>query len=162
MSSDDLFEAISHQLRVEIIKLLARGPRRFADIKRELRIESGGLLDFHLKKLDDLISINDEGLYVLNEKGFAALQALEVISKYGWQKRAFYLNLFASIMINIYIVLTQPDWFPIVLAITTAWMIFYGYWTFIKRHVTLRHKMLKNNRKWWRINGHHYRNGSSV
>ena len=63
-----MFEAVSHPLRVEIIKLLAKGPRRFADIKRELRIDSRGLLDFHLKKLDDLISINDEGFYVLNEK----------------------------------------------------------------------------------------------
>jgi hypothetical protein len=39
---------------------------RFADLKRELRIDSSGLLDFHLRKLDDLVSINNEGLYVLN------------------------------------------------------------------------------------------------
>lgn len=67
-----MFEAISHQLRVEIIKLLAKGPRRFADIERELKIESSGLLYFHLKKLNGLISINNEGLYVLNEKGYTA------------------------------------------------------------------------------------------
>ncbi|MEM2136532.1 MAG: helix-turn-helix domain-containing protein [Candidatus Methanomethylicia archaeon] len=140
MSSDDLFEAISHPLRVEIIKLLAKGPRRFADIKRELRIKSGGLLDFHLKKLDNLISINDEGFYVLNEKGFAALQALEVISKYGWQKRAFYLNLLICIIFNIYFALTDPKWLLVVLVISTSWMIFYSYWTFVKRHVTLKNK----------------------
>jgi DNA-binding HxlR family transcriptional regulator len=50
MSSDDVFEAVSHSLRVEIIKLLAKGPKRFADIKRELKIDSSGLLDFHFKK----------------------------------------------------------------------------------------------------------------
>jgi DNA-binding HxlR family transcriptional regulator len=101
MSSDDVFEAVSHPLRVEIIKLLAKGPKRFADIKRELKIDSSGLLDFHLKKLNNLISINNEGFYVLNEKGFAALQAVEALSKYGWQRRAFYINLLFLIIMNI-------------------------------------------------------------
>jgi len=140
MSSDDVFEAVSHPLRVEIIKVLAKGPRRFADIKRELRIESSGLLDFHLKKLDNLISINKEGLYVLNEKGFAALQAVEAISKYGWQKRAFYINLLFFITMNFYVMLTMAEWLPFTLAISAAWMIFYSYWTFVKRHVSLKPK----------------------
>jgi len=133
-----VFEAVSHPLRVEIIKVLAKGPRRFADIKRELKIESSGLLDFHLKKLDNLISINEGGLYVLNEKGFAALQAVEAISKYGWQKRAFYINLLFFIMMNIYVMLTMAEWLPFMLAISAAWIIFYSYWTFIRRHVSLK------------------------
>jgi len=138
MGSDDLFEAVSHPLRVEIVKVLAKGPRRFADIKRELRIKSSGLLDFHLKKLDNLVSINKDGLYVLNEKGFAALQAVEAISKYGWQRRAFYLNLLFLIIVNIYVMLTMAEWLPFTLVVTAAWMIFYGYWTFVKRHVSLK------------------------
>ena len=138
MSSDDLFEAVSHPLRVEIVKLLAKGPRRFADIKRELRIKSSGLLDFHLKKLDNLISINKDGLYVLNEKGFAALQAVEAISKYGWQRKAFYLNLLFLIIVNIYVTLTMAELLPFTLVVTAVWMIFYGYWTFVKRHVSLK------------------------
>ena len=60
MGSDDLFDAISHPLRIEILKELSKRPRRFAEIKRELKIGSSGLLDFHLKKLDDLIMINLE------------------------------------------------------------------------------------------------------
>jgi DNA-binding HxlR family transcriptional regulator len=140
MSSDDLFEAVSHPMRIEIIKVLAKGPRRFADIKRELKIESSGLLDFHLKKLNDLISINKEGLYVLNEKGFAALQAVEAISKYGWQKRAFYINLLFSIIMKIYVMLKMAEYLPFTLAISAAWMTFYSYWTFVKRHVSLRPK----------------------
>jgi len=138
MSSDDLFEAVSHPLRVEIIKLLAKGPKRFADIKRELKIDSSGLLDFHLKKLNNLISINNEGFYVLNEKGFVALQAVEALSKYGWQRRAFYINLLFLIMMNIYVMLTMMEWLPFMLAISAAWMIFYSYWTFIRRHVSLK------------------------
>ena len=138
MGSDDLFEAVSHPLRVEIVKVLAKGPRRFADIKRELRIKSSGLLDFHLKKLDNLVSINKDGLYVLNEKGFAALQAVEAISKYGWQRRAFYFNLLFLIIVNIYVMLTMAEWLPFTLVVTAAWMIFYGYWTFVKRHVSLK------------------------
>jgi len=140
MGSDDVLEAVSHPLRVEIIKLLAKGPRRFADIKRELRVESSGLLDFHLKKLGNLISINEEGFYVLNDKGFAALQAVEAISKYGWQRRAFYISLLFSIIMNIYVMLTMAEYLPFMLAISAAWMMFYSYWTFVKRHVSLRPK----------------------
>jgi DNA-binding HxlR family transcriptional regulator len=138
MSSDDVFEAVSHSLRVEIIKLLAKGPKRFADIKRELKIDSSGLLDFHLKKLNNLISINNEGFYVLNEKGFAALQAVEALSKYGWQRRAFYINLLFLIILNFYVMLTMMEWLPFTLIISAAWMTFYSYWTFIRRHVSLK------------------------
>jgi len=53
MSSDELFDAVSHPLRVEIVKVLAERPLRFADLKRYLKITSSGLLDFHLKKLDE-------------------------------------------------------------------------------------------------------------
>jgi len=100
MSSDDLFDAISHPLRIEILKELSKGPMRFAELKRRLKIVSSGLLDYHLRKLDDLIMINRDGLYTLTEKGFAALQAVEVANRYGWQRRSFYLNIAAFILIN--------------------------------------------------------------
>ena len=142
MGSDDLFDAISHPLRIEILKELSKSPRPFAEIKRELKIESSGLLDFHLKKLDDLIMINKNGLYALTEKGFAALQAVEVANKYGWQKRSFYLNLMAFILINAYCLLTgHPHtmfYWMIVLPLTTAWIVFYSFWTFVKRRIRLK------------------------
>jgi DNA-binding HxlR family transcriptional regulator len=140
MSSDEVFEAVSHPLRVKIIEVLAKGPMRFADLKRELRIDSSGLLDFHLRKLDDLVSINNEGLYVLNEKGFAALQAVEAFSRYGWQRRAFYINLLFHIITNFYVLLKMAEWLPLTLAISATWMTFYSYWTFFRRHVSLKPK----------------------
>jgi len=142
MGSDDLFDAISHPLRIEILKELSKSPRRFAEIKRKLKIESSGLLDFHLKKLDDLIMINKDGLYALTEKGFAALQAVEVANKYGWQKRSFYLNLMAFILINAYCLLTGHShtmyYWMIVLPLTAAWIVFYSFWTFVKRRIRLK------------------------
>ena len=60
-------------------------------------ISSSGLLDFHLKKLNDLITTNDEGNYTLTEKGFAALTAVEGAGGYyrlrSAQKRSFFLAL---------------------------------------------------------------------
>ncbi len=138
MSSDNLFEAVSHPLRIEIIKVLAKKPMCFADIKRELKIDSSGLLDFHLKKLNDLITVNNEGSYVLTEKGFAALQAVETVSKYGWQRRTFYLNLLACILLNIYFLLVNPTLLLITLPITLAWMSLYSYRTFVKRRIRLK------------------------
>ena len=60
MGSDDLFEAVSHSLRIKIVKALAEKPLRFADLKRDFKTNSSGLLDFHLKKLNDLVTTNDE------------------------------------------------------------------------------------------------------
>ena len=138
MGSDDLFEAVSHPLRIEIIKALAEKPKRFADIKRALKINSSGLLDFHLKKLDDLVTV-EKGCYALTEKGFAALQAVETVSKYGWQRRSFYINLLICIFLSVFSLLVNLTVaLVIVLPITVAWMLFYSYWTLVKRRIRLR------------------------
>lgn len=148
MSSNELFEAVSHPLRIEIVKALAEKPLRFSDLKRNLKISSSGLLDFHLKKLDDLITINDEGCYSLSERGFAALTTVESAAGYyrlrSAQKRSFFLALIVSVLgnINTLWVASQLNnyvlWYAIVLPITVAWMTFYSYWTFVKRRIRLR------------------------
>lgn len=148
MSSDELFDAISHPIRIDIIKLLAAKPLRFADLKRTLKISSSGLLDFHLKKLDGLIISNNEGCYALNDRGYAALTSVEGAAGYyklkSAQKRSFFLNFIVVILVNVnaFWVVSQLDnyflWYAIVLPITLAWIVFYSYWTFIKRRIRLR------------------------
>lgn len=148
MSSDELFEAVSHPLRIEIVKALAERPLRFADLKRNLSISSSGLLDFHLKKLDGLITTNDEECYTLTGMGFAALTTVERAAGYyrlrSAQKRSFFLNLVVSVLGNIFTlwVASQQNnymlWYGLVLPITLAWMAFYSYWTFFKRRIHLR------------------------
>jgi DNA-binding HxlR family transcriptional regulator len=56
MTSDEVFEAISHPMRIAILKELAKEPVRFADLKRRLKIKSSGLLDFHLKKMEPVLT----------------------------------------------------------------------------------------------------------
>ena len=148
MGSDDLFEAVSHPMRIEIVKALAEKPLRFADLKRHLKISSSGLLDFHLKKLNDLITTNDEGNYTLTEKGFAALTAVEGAVGYyrlrSAQKRSFFLALAVSVFVNIgtlwvaFQIENYMIWYAIVLPVTLAWIIFYSYWTLVKRRIRLK------------------------
>jgi DNA-binding HxlR family transcriptional regulator len=148
MSSDELFEAVSHPLRVEIVKALAEKPLRFADLKRSLKLTSSGLLDFHLKKLDDLITVNSEGCYSLTDRGYAALTTIESAAGYyrlrSAQKRSFYLNLIVCVLLNIGALWTVSQlnnyalWYAIILPVTVAWMAFYSYWTFVKRRINLR------------------------
>lgn len=134
-----MFEAISHPMRVEILKELAKGPRGFADLKRKLKISSSGLLDFHLKKMSSIVTTDTSGAYILNKRGFAAVQAVDVASKYGWQRRAYFINFGMYIVMNAYLILTIQHWAVlIVFGIWTAWIVFYSYWTFIKRRVRLR------------------------
>jgi DNA-binding HxlR family transcriptional regulator len=148
MSSDEMFEAVSHPIRIDIVQILAEKPLGFADLKRELKISSSGLLDFHLKKLDELITINKEGRYSLTEKGFAALTTIEGAAGYyrlrSAQKRSFFLALIVSVLINIgtlwisFQIENYMFWYAIVLPITLAWVIFYSYWTLVKRRIRLR------------------------
>jgi len=143
-----MFEAVSHPIRIDIVQILAEKPLGFADLKRELKISSSGLLDFHLKKLDDLITVNKEGRYSLTEKGFAALTTVEGAAGYyrlrSAQKRSFFLALAVSVFVNIgtlwvaFQIENYVIWYAIVLPITLAWIIFYSYWTLIKRRIRLR------------------------
>ena len=140
MESDEVFEAVSHPVRIKILKLLAEKPMGFSELKRELGIKSSGKLDFHLKKLGGLITLNSDGKYTLTKEGYAALQAITTIKKYGWQKRAFIINTVVYIIVLIYILATMP-WnhisliHIITLTIITAWYIFYSYWSIIKRRI---------------------------
>jgi predicted small integral membrane protein len=148
MSSDEMFEAVSHPIRIDIVKILAEKPLGFAELKRELKISSSGLLDFHLKKLDDLIATNKEGRYSLTEKGFAALTTVEGAAGYyrlrSARKRSFFLALAVTALVNIGVlwVAFQTEnymiWYAIVLPVTLAWIVFYSYWTLVKRRVRLR------------------------
>lgn len=143
-----MFEAVSHPIRIDIVKILAEKPLGFAELKRELKISSSGLLDFHLKKLDDLIATNKEGRYSLTEKGFAALTTVEGAAGYyrlrSAQKRSFFLALAVTALVNIGVlwVAFQTEnymiWYAIVLPVTLAWIVFYSYWTLVKRRVRLR------------------------
>lgn len=148
MSSEELFDAVSHPLRIEVVKALAEEPLRFADLKRKLKISSSGLLDFHLKKLDGLIAVNKEGCYYLSERGYAALTAIESAAGYhrlrSARRRSFYLNLIVFVLVNIGAIWTASQlnnyalWYAIILPVSVAWIIFYSYWTLVKRRVSLR------------------------
>ena len=143
-----MFEAVSHPIRIDIVQILAEKPLGFADLKRELKISSSGLLDFHLKKLDDLIATNKEGHYSLTEKGFAALTTIESAAGYyrvrSAQRRSFLLALAVSVLVNIgtlWVAFQTENyliWYAIVLPFTLAWVIFYSYWTLVKRRIRLR------------------------
>ncbi len=143
-----MFEAVSHPLRIDIVQRLAEKPLGFADLKRELKISSSGLLDFHLKKLDELITINKEGRYSLTEKGFAALTTIEGAAGYyrlrSAQKRSFFLGLAVVVLVNIgtlWVVFETENyvlWYAVVLPITLAWIVFYSYWTLVKRRIRLK------------------------
>ena len=103
MTSDEVFEAISHPTRISILKELEKRPTRFADLKRNLKIKSSGRLDVHLKKMEAVITTDSDGLYTLNHRGYAALRAVHVVSNYGWQRRSWIINVVMLGAINIYL-----------------------------------------------------------
>jgi len=83
----ELFEAISHPERIKILKILSKKPSSFASLKRQLGIESSGNLDYHLKKLRQLVTVREDGLYGLSDAGREALLSVEAIELWTEMKR---------------------------------------------------------------------------
>ncbi|RLE91195.1 MAG: hypothetical protein DRN04_13385 [Thermoprotei archaeon] len=145
MGSNETFEAIAHPLRIKILKLLAERPMGFSELKRAFGIKSSGKLDFHLKKLENLITLNSDGKYTLTKEGYAALQAIITIKKYGWQKRAYIINIIVINIIAYVIIATftlsrvllegaKPVYLAI-LVLISLWFVFYSYRSIVKRRV---------------------------
>ena len=124
--SDNLFEAISHPLRIEILKTLAKRPMRFADLKKRFEITSSGGLDFHLRKLDDLIATDNEGAYGVTGQGIKALMAINVVQRWrGWEKMAYYTVLTAILIAGIYLAsISNLALLFVVFLGTVLWMTF--------------------------------------
>lgn len=152
MSSNKVFDAISHPLRIEILRKLFQKPLGFADLKRSLKIKSSGLLDFHLKKMSSVVTTDKDGLYTLNDNGYAAIQAIGIISRHGWQRRSFFINIIVYIMMNLYFIIILPAlygganelYWILALAVfggTSLWVMFYSYWSLVKRRVQIRKKL---------------------
>ena len=125
-------------MRIAILRELAKRPTRFVDLKRNLKIKSGGQLDFHLKKMETVITTDKDGLYTLNAQGFAALRAVHIVSNYGWQRRSWMINVLMTVMLNIFFFFSAFDFYIFVAIPTIGWILFYSYWTFVKRRVRLR------------------------
>jgi len=78
-SRAELFEALGHPTRVKILRTLETTPMGFAELKREVGIESSGQLQFHLGKLTGLVTTNAEGSYTLTDDGREAIRVLKAI-----------------------------------------------------------------------------------
>ncbi|HVP22481.1 MAG TPA: winged helix-turn-helix domain-containing protein [Conexivisphaerales archaeon] len=70
----ELFEALGHPIRLEILRALSESPLGFADLKRKVNVTSSGHLTHHLEKLDGLVRTTPEGLYALTDDGKEALR----------------------------------------------------------------------------------------
>lgn len=118
---------------------------RFADLKRKMKIKSSGQLDFHRKKMDTVITTDRDGLYTLNDRGYAAVCAVYVVSNYGWQRRAWIINLATILFIIVYMFFSIPEFFIFSAIPTLGWLVFYSYWVLAKRGLRLRENGSEEN-----------------
>jgi Helix-turn-helix domain len=75
-SRAELFEALGHPMRVKILNALEGRQMGFAELKREVGIESSGHLQFHLSKLSGLVATTAGGDYMLSDDGREAIRVL--------------------------------------------------------------------------------------
>ena len=79
----ELFEALSHETRIGILRAIEGRPQTFAELKNELGLESSGNLQHHLGKLGDLVKQNERGEYVLTDDAKDALRMLDILATRG-------------------------------------------------------------------------------
>jgi len=75
----ELFEALGHPIRVKILQSLEAKPMGFAELKKEVGIESSGHLEFHLRKLSGLVGSTPDGFYTLTDDGREAIRVLKSV-----------------------------------------------------------------------------------
>jgi len=156
----ELFEAISHPTRIQILKMLRGNALGFAELKHKLGISSSGNLSHHLNKLAALVETNSQGKYKLTDQGLEALYAIMIITytrtwkdwildTYVWMGGIFFYALYltASILIG------RADAFtPLIGLVLTV--IFSGvYYLFALRWRRARKNMRKlHESKWmWKL-----------
>jgi len=71
-----MFSALNHPIRRRIIEMLARNSVTYTYMLEELDIDTGKL-NFHLKKLEDLIEKDEKGLYKLTDRGLRAFSIIQ-------------------------------------------------------------------------------------
>jgi DNA-binding transcriptional ArsR family regulator len=73
----EVFDALGHPTRIQILKVLSEGALGFADLKKKTGFESSGHLQHHLTKLNGLIKTDEYGKYCLSEQGKDALLTVQ-------------------------------------------------------------------------------------
>ena len=101
-----MFSALNHPIRQRIIEMLARNSVTYTCMLEELDIDTGKL-NFHLKRLEDLIEKDEKGLYKLTDRGLRAFsimqQVPEKIEEASAARRiaAYFLDFFAVILVSL-------------------------------------------------------------
>src|SRR5665648_140227 len=75
----EVFDALGHPTRIQILKVLSEGSIGFADLKKKTAIDSSGHLQHHLNKLNGLIKTDEYGKYCLSDEGKDALLTVQTV-----------------------------------------------------------------------------------
>ncbi len=84
----EVFDALGHPTRIQILKVLNEGPLGFADLKKKTGIDSSGHLHHHLTKLNGLIKTDEYGKYCLSNEGKDALLTVQTVENASPNKEA--------------------------------------------------------------------------
>jgi DNA-binding transcriptional ArsR family regulator len=68
-----LHEVLGDEIRRKIVRLLREnGPLSYTELMKATKVRSSGKMNYHLKVMDNLLSTNEKGEYLLTEKGVFA------------------------------------------------------------------------------------------
>lgn len=74
-TQEQLFKALDHEIRREILKRMGENPATYTELLKELGIESGHLA-YHLRNMEELLEKDSDGFYSLTRSGKRAFSFL--------------------------------------------------------------------------------------
>jgi DNA-binding HxlR family transcriptional regulator len=134
----ELFEAISHPTRIQILKTLEEAPQGFSELKHGLGISSSGNLTHHLSKLSTLVGTNAQGKYVLTDQGREALHVVNITraANGSWMATTYAFVsalVFYAVYVTVSIVSGRADLLTPVSAVISTAIFFVIFWIILVR-----------------------------
>jgi len=134
----ELFEAISHPTRIQILKTLEETPKGFSELKHGLGISSSGNLTHHLSKLSTLVGTNAQGKYALTDQGREALHVIGITkaANGGWMVTTYAIIsalIFYAIYVTVSLVSGRADSLTPVSAVVSTAAFFIIFWAILAR-----------------------------
>lgn len=81
--ASDIINSLNHEIRRGILALISSsGPTSYTQLLEHFTL-STGKLNYHLKLLKELVEKNENGLYLVSERGKIAMQILNVLNEEG-------------------------------------------------------------------------------
>lgn len=88
----EFLDNLAHPIRIMILKMLQQKSMSFSELKKDLGIESSGHLQYHIRKLGNMVKQDAYGKYAISDDGREVIRFLEIAGQLVATKPRFKIS----------------------------------------------------------------------